>query len=72
MKVTIFSKYKSFVDRTFSLLPRHGLHAKSLGFIHPRTNEFMQFDSDVPKDFEDVLEACRTYIRGRKAAIGKL
>lgn len=72
MKGTIFSKYKSFVDRTFSLLPRHGLHAKSLGFIHPRTNEFMQFDSDVPKDFKDVLEAWRTYIKGRKAAIGKL
>jgi hypothetical protein len=32
----------------------------------------MQFDSDVPKDFEDALDAWRTYIKGRKAAIGKL
>ena len=31
------------------------LHAKYLGFIHPSTNEFIEFDSNLPKYFEDIL-----------------
>lgn len=72
VKGTIFSKYKLFVERVFSLMPRHGLHAKSLGFIHPRTNEYMLFESDLPKDFEEALDAWRKYVKGRKSALGKL
>ena len=36
--------------------PRQALHAKSLGFIHPRTKKFMQFDSEMPKDIENLLQ----------------
>ena len=32
------------------------LHAKTLGIIHPTTNEYVEFTSDVPKYFKDVLE----------------
>ena len=35
------------------------LHAKKIGFIHPRTKEWMEFDSDLPtyfKEFLDTLE----------------
>lgn len=32
------------------------LHAKTLGFIHPRTNEYMQFDSNLPDCFNDILK----------------
>ena len=35
--------------------PRQALHAKSLGFVHPRKGEFMQFDSDFPDDFKQLL-----------------
>ncbi len=35
------------------------LHAKSLGFIHPRTNEYMEFDSDLPEDFKKILSDLR-------------
>lgn len=48
--------YKSFVENAFKLMPRQALHAKSLGFIHPTTKEFLQFDSDLPADFVAVLD----------------
>jgi len=36
--------------------PRQALHAKSLGFIHPRRKEFMQFDSPLPTDMQELIE----------------
>jgi 23S rRNA pseudouridine1911/1915/1917 synthase len=65
-KGTIYSKYKFFVDQAFALLPRHALHAKSLGFVHPRTGEFMQFESELPDDFQNALHAWREYLQNRK------
>jgi len=35
------------------------LHAKTLGFIHPRTKEYMEFDSDLPKYYLELLENIR-------------
>jgi 23S rRNA pseudouridine1911/1915/1917 synthase len=35
------------------------LHAKTLGFIHPRTNEYMEFNSDLPKYYLELLENIR-------------
>ncbi len=32
------------------------LHAYKIGFIHPTTKEYMEFESELPKHFEDVLE----------------
>ena len=32
------------------------LHAKKLGFYHPRTNEYMEFDSDLPLEFQAMLD----------------
>ncbi len=32
------------------------LHAKEIGFIHPKTNEYMSFKSDVPKEFNEILK----------------
>ena len=31
------------------------LHAKTLGFIHPRTKEYIEFDSDLPSDFMNLI-----------------
>lgn len=36
--------------------PRQALHAKTLGFIHPRKKEFMQFDSQLPADMVELIE----------------
>jgi 23S rRNA pseudouridine1911/1915/1917 synthase len=62
VKGTQFSKYKSFVENCFELLPRQALHAKSLGFIHPRTGEFMQFDSELPTDMKMLIEKWEHYL----------
>lgn len=32
------------------------LHAKELGFVHPRTGEYMQFDSEFPECFTNILK----------------
>jgi 23S rRNA pseudouridine1911/1915/1917 synthase len=63
LKGTVFSKYKQFVDNCFKVIPRQALHAKTLGFIHPSTNDFMQFDSDLPADFKEVLEKWENYVK---------
>jgi 23S rRNA pseudouridine1911/1915/1917 synthase len=36
---------------------RLALHAKYIGFIHPRTGEFIEFESDMPKEFRDFINA---------------
>ncbi|MBL7873292.1 MAG: RluA family pseudouridine synthase [Cyclobacteriaceae bacterium] len=63
MKGTIFSKYKQFVDNCFKIIPRQALHAKTLGFIHPGTNKFIQFDSELPMDFKEVIEKWEHYVK---------
>lgn len=35
------------------------LHAKTIGFIHPITNEYMEFSKDAPKEFYDILDTFR-------------
>ena len=61
LKGTTFSKYKQFVDNCFKVLPRQALHAKTLGFMHPTTNEFMHFDAPIPEDMEVCLDKWRNY-----------
>ncbi|OGX17487.1 MAG: hypothetical protein A3K83_00705 [Omnitrophica WOR_2 bacterium RBG_13_44_8b] len=36
--------------------PRLALHAKSLGFIHPRSQEYVEFDSEMPEEFKKFIE----------------
>ncbi|CAI8354544.1 MAG: Ribosomal large subunit pseudouridine synthase D [Flavobacteriaceae bacterium] len=61
LKGTTFTKYKQFVDNCFKVLPRQALHAKTLGFIHPTTNEFMRFEAPIPQDMEACLYKWRNY-----------
>lgn len=61
LKGTTFTKYKQFIDNCFQLLPRQALHAKTLGFEHPKTKEYMQFDSDIPDDLQACIEKWRGY-----------
>ena len=35
------------------------LHAGKLGFIHPSTNEYMEFDSELPAYFSNLLAKLR-------------
>ena len=61
LKGTTFTKYKQFVDNCFKVLPRQALHAKTLGFMHPTTNEFMRFEAPIPEDMEACLYKWRNY-----------
>mgnify|MGYP000677176149 CR=1 FL=1 len=42
------------------------LHAKKIGFIHPATKEYMEFDSDLPDYFQAVLKNSEQGIDPRK------
>ena len=65
LKGTTFTKYRQFVKNCFEIIPRQALHAKSLGFIHPRTGKEMFFDSDLPDDMKQVIDKWKNYIIGR-------
>jgi len=65
VKGTVFTKYKQFIENCFKILPRQALHAKKLGFMHPEKEEFLQFDSELPEDFQQVLDKWERYTQGR-------
>lgn len=62
VKGTTFNKYKQFIDNCFELIPRQALHAKTLGFIHPKTKKKVFFETELPNDFKAVLEKWRKYV----------
>ena len=66
LKGTHFSKYKQFVNNCFEICPRQALHAKTLGFVHPRTGKEMFFTSELPEDMANLLERWRNYISNRE------
>jgi 23S rRNA pseudouridine1911/1915/1917 synthase len=49
-------KMKSRVENLLKIIPRQALHAKTLGFEHPHTKQFMRFDSELPEDMKEVLK----------------
>ncbi|MDA3952106.1 MAG: RluA family pseudouridine synthase [Bacteroidales bacterium] len=67
LKGTTFTKYKQFVQNCFQILPRQALHAKTLGFTHPTTGEYMRFDSEIPDDMIQVIEKWKRYLTGRES-----
>jgi len=71
LRGTTFSKYKQFVQNCFKIMPRHALHAKSLGFHHPKNDEWMQFDSDLPSDLSAVIDRWRNYTEQRIQKVGE-
>lgn len=66
-KGTIYVKYKQFIRNCFDLCPRQALHAKTLGFIHPRTGKPVHFDSPLPEEMVRLLEKWRRYVSGGAA-----
>ena len=61
LKGTTFTKYKQFVENCFKILPRQALHAKTLGFLHPKSNAKLTFDSELPQDMAECIEKWRNY-----------
>lgn len=50
---------KSMFKNLFAIMPRQALHAKTLGFVHPGTEKFIEFDSELPGDFQQLLDTLR-------------
>ena len=63
-KGTIYAKYRQFIMNCFELCPRQALHAKTLGFIHPRTGKPIRFDSPLPEDMTALMDKWRAYSGG--------
>ena len=63
LKGTTFTKYKQFVENCFKILPRQALHARTLGFKHPTTGEFLQFEAALPEDMQECIDKWRGYAR---------
>ncbi|WP_068597719.1 RluA family pseudouridine synthase [Vaginella massiliensis] len=61
LKGTTFTKYRQFVENCFATCPRQALHARTLGFTHPTTEERMHFESPLPQDMVQLLERWRNY-----------
>lgn len=61
LKGTTASRYKQFVKNCFEICPRQALHAKTLGFVHPRTGEYMHFETELPDDMQQLIEKWRGY-----------
>ena len=57
-----FKKFKNIdpeIEESILKLNRQFLHAKILGFEHPRTEKKLMFSANLPKDLEDILKKLR-------------
>lgn len=57
--------YRQFVLNCLSFCQRQALHARTLGFVHPKTGEQMDFTSDLPIDLWALIEKWRKFMNGR-------
>lgn len=61
------SKYEPFIKNCFDVCPRHALHAKTLGFIHPINHEQVQFNTELPGDMQQLIDKIERYIKDKDA-----
>ena len=55
------SSYTKFIQNCFDLMSGQALHAKTLGFKHPTSTEFLRFESQLPNDFVNLLIQWKKY-----------
>ena len=44
-------------------LDRQFLHAKILGFVHPNTEKYIEFESKLPNELENILKKLRNTVK---------
>jgi 23S rRNA pseudouridine1911/1915/1917 synthase len=59
LKGTNHAKYRQFVQNCFEICPRQALHARTIGFVHPRTEEEIFLESPIPNDMQQLIEKWR-------------
>lgn len=65
LRGTQSGRYRQFIQNSFDTCPRQALHARTLGFVHPRTGEEMDFNSEIPADMDALLTRWRAYTANR-------
>ena len=57
-----FIQYQSY-DVSFILknFKRQALHAYHIGFVHPVTKKYLEFESDFPEDLKNLLDLLVKY-----------
>ncbi len=61
-----FKKIKNIdpeLNKALNKLDRQFLHAKTLGFVHPRTRASLEFNSFLPNDLENILKLLRNTVK---------
>ena len=66
LKGTTFTKYKQFVQNCFTRLPRHALHAQTLGFEHPAQKKWIDFETPLPEDMKVTIDKWRNYAQHKQ------
>jgi 23S rRNA pseudouridine1911/1915/1917 synthase len=61
LKGTTFTKYKQFVQNCFKICNRQALHAFTLSFKHPFSNQEVSFKSELPLDMQELIDKWRRY-----------
>ena len=52
-------RHRQRVANLLRLIERQALHARTLGITHPSTGEWMEFESDLPRDMMELIEHLR-------------
>lgn len=58
------TSYRAFIQNCFKLCNRQALHARTLGFVHPKKHQQMDFTSALPTDLEALIEKWRAFVNG--------
>lgn len=61
LRGTRFAKYNQFISNCFSICSRQALHARTLGFVHPHTEQEMDFECPIPDDMSKLIQKWRDY-----------
>ena len=54
-------RHRYFAEKLLNELPYQALHARKLGFIHPVSGEFLEFESAPPDAFQSILNQIEVY-----------
>lgn len=57
------AKYRQFIKNCLEICPRQALHARTLGFVHPRTGVQMDFSCPLPDDMTALIEKWRSMLK---------
>ena len=54
-----FKKINANIEKKINNFNRQALHAKSLGFVHPKTGKEIFFEAERPKDFDTLIKSLK-------------